>query len=253
MAKTFQDAAAANAVSPASGVKRERSGDEEQTRHVSPRTQEENDDEVESVLEKILLRTLRSDDDAVLANAVEELYYEMIDGTLAAKQKEFYQLGGHATTVRVMNERLASKSIQDYGIAVLRKACDKNDELKNAIARVKGIQAILEAMEKHERVLVWEGFGALWNLVVENEGNAELLVKKLDAMPFLVKMMNSYISDKDITERACGLLEALCGFKNLKKQIVSAKAKTALATAMDKHEEHAEIQEHAGAAMKLLL
>ena len=259
--KQFHKKAKTRTVSPPSGGKRERSNDEEEPpRRVLQRTQETNNDATEEKksMDDLVLHDLRSDDEEVLEKALFDLWlatYYVNDEKRAKNQRDFFQLGGHSIVVMIMDEYPHCKDLQERGIKVLMEASYENTELQTAIAKVKGIQAIVNAMKKYptDQGIIHAGLGALINLTANDEANAELLVKKLDAMPFVIERINASMHDEEVIERACGLLTILCAFRNLRKPILAAKALSALAQAIEHHHNNGDIHSSARKAMTKLM
>jgi hypothetical protein len=253
-------------VSP-SCVKRERVEDDEATRRVAQRTEtaqetEETEEELEEISEKtmikIVMNDLWSNNERTRELAMKQLVkylYEEDDEKMAEKQDAFFQVGGHLATVRVMKEHPNCKILQSGGLVVLMNATYKNASVETAVAKVEGIPAILAAMKKFssDEDVIQEGFGALANIVNENEANANLLVMELGGIPFLVEQMKEFQGDANVTYDACDMLESLSSFEHLRKVMVDAKAATALANAIERHGDNPDIQKLARKAMKQLL
>lgn len=141
------------------------------------------------------------------------------------------------------------------GIGVLSNASYKNPDSSIAVTKVKGIEAILAAMKRYplDENVQHSGLWCLRHLISTNEANANVLIMKLDGVPMIIETMSSFAESAEIARVACKLLKNLCRFEKLKKAIFSAKAATALASAIDKHQDHDEIQKFGREAIKLLL
>lgn len=120
-----------------------------------------------------------------------------------------------------------------------------------------GIQEILAIMERFASKIsvIREGFRALRNIVYSHEANADILVTKLGGIPFLAERMKEFHADEDAMKNACWMLRNLSCFEQLKKQIVDAKALSALASAFDfdGHKDNPDIQKPARQAILLLV
>jgi hypothetical protein len=124
-----------------------------------------------------------------------------------------------------------------------------------AVADFDDIQTILAAMKRcpSDQAVIRYGFGALSNVVIGNEANANHLVVKLGGIPFLLERMKEFRAEADVTTRACSMLLSLSDFEHLRKPIVNAKAITALAYAIERHGDEPSVQEYARKAMKQLM
>lgn len=153
-----------------------------------------------------------------------------------------------------MQKRPSNKLLQQSGIIVLLHASYRNDVLRRAIGKVEGIQSILKAMKNfsEERDVQFQGFQALVNLACEKP-NAEIIVTKLQGMPFILNKMEQYAEQEDILRWACELLKRLCHFNRLRRTIFEANAVETLANILNTHKGNIKIQKAAREAMKLLL
>jgi len=129
---------------------------------------------------------------------LQKLIVDIDEKTQAANQEAFYQLGGHLAVVTVMNRLIDchdddGKTVQEYAIRVLTNASYNNQELRTAIAKVRGMKAILATMNKclGEDQIIYEGLKALGNLC-RCEAIAERLVKTLCGAPFIVGRMKAF-------------------------------------------------------------
>lgn len=269
------DAATASRVSlsPPVRVKRVRWDIEEegqQTRRVNQQAggaaaaapqQEQPQHREEKSLETLLLDDLGSNNVHVLQETLSQLCKLLSDARnageheLKKRQAEFLQLGGHAAVIRVMKNHLQNEWIQRNGIGILAIVCYRNQEMKSAVGKARGIQAIVEGMRAHPlaRNLITYGIVALCNLSNGNEANATLLVNGLEAMPFIIERMSYFSGDETLTARACYLLDGLCLFAPLRKPILSANAGPALFTAIQTYEGSGTLQKHARAAVSILV
>jgi hypothetical protein len=120
-----------------------------------------------------------------------------------------------------------------------------------------GIQAILAIMGRFTSkiIVIRTGFRALRNIVHNHETNADILVTKLGGIPFLAERMKQFHTDADAMKNACWLLQNLSCFEQLRKQIVDAKALSALASAFDfdGHKDNPDIQKPARQAIFMLV
>jgi hypothetical protein len=248
MARTTEDAAA-KTVSPTSGIKRERSDDEEApTRQVSQRTSNNKTDEEPKSMVDIVTQTLRSDDEKVLENALGNLCKFIRDENSYYKpkknQNEFFQVGGHVVVVVVMNEHPNCKIIQEHGMQVLGEATSGNGTLSAAVAKIKGMQATLLAMRKYpkEREIQHQGLILLYNLIRNSAtGRAELLVE-LEGIPLILETMKGFPEDNAVVKAACDIWSKLCCGEKLRNKMFLANVASALATAIESHKDDDDIQ-----------
>lgn len=252
-----------------SSVKRERSDDEEEpARRVSQRTQANNGDEpAKPTMKQLVLKDLRSNDEAVLEKALTSLWKDELDVDswldsyeLAQKQKEFFNLGGHQVVIRVMNEHPNCESIQRQGIRVINNATYGNKELQSTIAEVDGMHAVIAAMKRFDSEINIQrkGLRALVNLIFQGEqeihkANAKLLVTELDGIPVILGAMKEFSDNERIVEEGCYVFESLCRLKEARKPILDADGLTALATATDSYKNNEDIRSEAGKAMEALI
>ena len=237
-------------------VKRERSEDEEEddeARRVNQRTGEvsaPHQQQEEKSMETLILDDLYNADEEVLTRALESIGNLLRlkngeeGGVRTMRQEEFLQLGGHAAIVRVMNANLPSALIQKNGACILLSFCLYNDRAREAVGKVRGIQAVVEAMKAHslERGVIHNGIGALINFTAANEVNATLLVTKLKAVPFIVERANHFSGDEMVTTAFVGLIKVLTGFAPLRKAILAANAGPALFNAINNFEGNNQLQ-----------
>jgi hypothetical protein len=253
----------------ARGVKRERTDhDGDQARRVNQRTGKEaaapeQHKEEEKSMETLVLDDLNSADEDFLADTLYKLLVLLrrkngeLLGNLSRRQAEFIQLGGHATVVRVMNAHRECITIQENGAGVLANLCSySNISAVETVGKVRGIQAVVEAMKAHplERDVIHKGIVALLNLSSGNEVNATLLVTKLEAMPFIVKRANDFLGDEAMTKSYCCLLDSLSKFILLRNSLLyNAKAAPVLALAMTNYRDNASIQKSTRTALRNLI
>lgn len=212
----------------------------------------------EASMVKIVLEDLRSSSVRTLELAMKKLgQYLYGNGVedVKDKQRAFYRVGGHVVVMRVMDEHPTRKILQVTGVGILMNASYKNYEIQTAVAKVKGIEAILAVMKAfpQEKVVIWSGFEALRNIVCAHEDNSDLLVTRLGGIPFLIGRMQEFQNDTDVMENACWMLKNLSCFEQLREPIANAKAVTTLGTAIEKHRDNAGIRKAAREAMKLLM
>jgi hypothetical protein len=225
---------------------------------VSEITVEDSKEIAEASMIKIVLEDLRSSSVRTLELAMKKLgQYLYGNGVedVKEKQKAFYRVGGHVVVVRCMEEHPKRQTLQIRGVGVLMNASHKNKEIQTAVAKVKGLQAILGAMEAFpsQQVVIWSGFEALRNIVVDHEPNAELLVMELQGIPFLIERMKEFQNDTIVMENACWMLKNLSCFEQLREAIADAHAVTTLGATIEKHRDNPGIRKAAREAMKLLM
>jgi hypothetical protein len=152
--------------------------------------------------------------------------------------------------------------IQLYGLIALKKATNsgasathQSASARTDVANVEGIQAILAAMERFpsDKNFIRNGFAALRTIIFGHESNAELLVTKIGAIPFLLEKMAEFKHDQDIMLCACTLLRNASRFEQLREAIVNADALLALGSAITNHKDNPNIQAATREAIKLLV
>jgi len=236
--------------------KRERSNVHESTGRGVSRQRIMEEGEVNKSLFDLVTRDLRSRNTAILEEALKQLrdaFNQKDDRKLAQNQDTFFALGAHATVVRVMSEHPDCKVLQEYGLRVFMGAMHKNNEVRDAVAKVNGMQVMLQAMKTYYAYQDIQFFGlkALKSLCYLT-ANSELLVYSLRAVPFIIETMNRYPRHAGITEVACGIFFEICCNKRLRTPLIASKAPSALATAYELHENHKQVQEAARRAMNIL-
>lgn len=232
----------------------ERPDDEEPTQRVAQRTKQEAS---ESMVD-ILTNDLWSDDVVVLRKAMTNLkatLFDEDDKISKESQKEFFQLGGHATVVRLMKEHLACKLVQYYSLLVLANAVYMtSDSCRIVLGKVKGIEAIVAAMKRYplDAGIQLRGLLCLHNMM--NEANAHVLVTTLNKSAFIVQRMKAFMGrgDDNVVQAACILLKSLSRFEVLRKHLVKAKAVTALGAIFESDKFSVETKRSAHEALNLL-
>lgn len=158
-------------------------------------------------------------------------YHDM----LVEKQREFLALRAHVKVFSVMLNHVDRKKIQEYGSFILMRATYKNPTLGNAISKGNGMKAIIVAMKMHpsQQSIQFFGLKTLQQLCYL-KANSEMLVDKLDAVPFLVEIMTKRFSnDASIVEATADVFYRLCCVERLRKKLRSFKVVSALAIAIE--------------------
>lgn len=245
-------------------LKRDRSDEDDESPSSSPdakrtarRISNAKEEQIGPSLAKLVLALLQTDDEAVLVKAIPNLLvalHEREQEKRLEKQQEFYQAGGHLAVVTVMHKHPHVQLLQQSGIIVLLHASYRNNVLRQAIGKVEGIQAILKAMKNFSQVrdVQFQGLQALVSLASEKP-NGEMMVVRLQAMPFLLDKMKQYSEEEEILRWSCELLKRLARFNRLRRTIFEANAVDTLVIVMNSHKENVKIQKAAREAMKLLL
>lgn len=176
-----------------------------------------------------------------LVDALWFLHHEFrtnYDHMLFVKQCEFLALHGQDRVFQVMLNNVDNYKIQEIGLFVLMNATYKNIELATAISKSSyGIKAIMVAMKMHptRRDVHFFGLKTLEQLCCCVKSNSDMLVDKLDAVPFLVEVLTTTFShNRDIVEVAADVLYQFCLVERLRKLLrCSFKVVGALATAIE--------------------
>jgi len=256
-------------VSPPVRVKREGSEDgQEETRRVAQRTEENQTangtlagpapviDAVASIKEYVKTVS-KSEDENVIKDNMEKLGDALFEEEQRAEKKRaFLCVGGPITIVTKLNKYKNNEYIESNGICVLVNATwkDMNNQLRSVIADVDGIEAIVEAMTIHSAssVIQRRGLMALRNISILEE-NAEKLVLEIGIIPMIIQVMTMFSDNVEVTTIACDLLKKLGSYEKLHKSMVDANVLSALARAIEQHENNEEVQRRARRAMKQLL
>jgi hypothetical protein len=256
-------------VSPPVRVKREGSEDgQEETRRVAQRTEENQTangtlagpapviDAVASI--NGYVKTIsKSDNENVIKDTMIKLADSLSEeDQRPEKKRAFLSVGGPITIVTKLDKYTNNEYIESNGIRVLINATwkDVNNQLRSAIADVDGIEAIVEAMTIHSASseIQRRGLSALRNISILKE-NAEKLVLEIEIIPMIIQTMTIFSDDVEVTTKACGLLKKLSSYEKLHKPMVDAKVVSALARAIEEHENNEDIQHRARKAIKQLL
>jgi hypothetical protein len=170
------------------------------------------------------------------------------------KQTAFFRLCGQAFVVRVMEEHLTCEIIQVHGIRALANASYMNGVNQDGVASVGGIRAILAGAHQFalERKVIGNAFIALIN-ILPIAATANILVREIGGVPFLVGRMNAFRTDADVMKVACHMFEILSHFGHLRHHIVDAGALETLGYVFRHHKSHPEIQHVARESMKRLV
>jgi hypothetical protein len=240
-------------------IKRERSEDDESVRHITPRTEHGEEEEVdEKAMVKIVAKILLSDDEGILEQALKRLGKYLVginDAGSTEKQKAFSRVGGHFAIVMVLKRYPDCRGLQICGIGVLANALNKDASLRTVVAELGGIQTILAAMRRFPSHywVIRNGFAALCNIVSDHATNADLLVTKIGQVPFLLERMKEFQAEADVMQSACYLMWNLSHFEQLRRPIADAQAATALAAVFDRHRSTPAIRQAARKTMVNLL
>ena len=256
-------------VSPPVRVKREGSEDgQEETRRVAQRTEENQTangtlagpapviDAVASI--NGYVKTIsKSDNENVIKDTMIKLADSLSEEEQRPEKKRaFLCVGGPITIVTKLDKYTNNEYIESNGIRVLINATwkDVNNQLRSAIADVDGIEAIVEAMTIYSASseIQRRGLSALRNISILKE-NAEKLVLEIEIIPMIIQTMTIFSDDVEVTTKACGLLKKLSSYEKLHKPMVDAKVVSALARAIEEHENNEDIQRRARKAIKQLL
>ena len=253
--------------SPARATKRSRRGGRDRPGRDNGRqtknTEEEEKDEEEVTLETLVLEKLPSDNEEVLVESLRKIYTcYLYDDQGKKNVREFKDLGGHNALVRAMNEHKGSREVQlnAMGVLIGASAYSVSVSIRTCIGKVKGIQAIFAAMQQfpEDEELFQDGLRALMNLCDDNFQNAECLVAKLVALPFLIAQSKKLVELADrwvgklLADSASGLLVNLSNFDQLHRLIIEAKGLSFLSNALEKHPDDLLIQKYTRQAISKL-
>jgi len=102
-------------------------------------------------LEELVTIDLRCDNERAVEEALKQLraiFHESDDRRLEKKQSEFFSLGSHATVIQAMIDHPDHKVIQNFGLRVLMSAMHRNNEMKRAVVKVKGMHVVIATMKQ---------------------------------------------------------------------------------------------------------
>jgi hypothetical protein len=243
-------------------IKRERTRDEEPARRVAQRTEPFQVFESAShvVMAKLILEDLWCNDVMTLEKAMKRLGQYLYrpgsdDENFAKKQKFFFQVSGHLAVVRVMKQNPNHKMLQIRSLGLLWNAAGDNPKCQTSIAKAEGMHGTLAAMTRFrdDKFIIHLGFGALHGITCNHGANADLLVRSIGGIPFLLEQMTAFKDNQHITLRACQMLRNFCRCPALRNLVFEANAVTALAAAIDGHKDNPHIQQAARSTMKHLV
>jgi hypothetical protein len=187
----------------------------------------------------IVNQDLKSTDATVVEEGLKLLKTELwiqCKRKLAGKQQEFLDVDGAACVIRVMlqSPNNLNKNIQENGLRVLTSATHCNDDVRLAVSKANGMQAMIMAMKTHRlnQTIHFFGIKAIKNLCYL-ESLSHLFVHRLGAVPFLVDIMKKFAKDPNISKVSCELVLLLCQNKKLRKLLLAANVASALAAAAE--------------------
>lgn len=172
--------------------KRELSDTEETLpRRVSRRKDDEMDDaevkQQKRTMEELVTCDLRSNNERTIEramNQLQQIVHDRDDRRLEKKQNEFFSLGSHAIVVRVMMENPDHTNIQSFGLRVLMGAMHRNNEMRSAVVKVKGMHVVIAAMKTRSSCRDVQYFG-LKALKVSRLGIFKAITSCSHSSPFL--------------------------------------------------------------------
>lgn len=257
-------------VSPSTGSKHERAEDEEETRRVSQRV-DENETTAEGEHENVCPLTSikecikgisRSHDstDFIRENLMilSGCLGKEVKHSYRTKHEVFLNVGGPLIVVNVLRKYLQDRTIQEHGMMILAKMTPFGDErVSTAVADVDGISVVLETISKYyaTKRIQMDGLITLYNVGYGQEA-VKMIVREADGIPVIIESMDMHLTDDEVVEKAVKLLNRLVSnrsSKDIRKAMVKAKAASALSRAIEEHEDNENIQKVARQAMKSLM
>ena len=205
-------------------------------------------------LADIIRRELWSPDPVTVEDSLKKL-----SDLAATEAATIARTGGLLAVVQSMEHHHDHTGIQIAACKALEKlALDHENEV--AIAEVGGLEAILNAMTTHfdDQSVQEAAWSALWNLTCHN-GDTTLddPDSSIDDFPsemqLLVNCMVAHADSAPVQSNACGTLANLCQSPDRFQAMRKAGGLVAIATALEKHWDNAEVRQEASYAMISLL
>lgn len=230
------------------GVKREHLDDDEKERprHVLQRTDNGTDFKDETQSLKLLLKDLhRGDEDALektLKQVWDILYQDGNDAYQMKKAQDFFNFGGHASVVSLMENHSHCESIQEYGVSVIHVVIYQNVHIANTVQKADGVEVVMGAMKRfgNNREIQYRGLYALYDMFPGN-ASARTLAVDQNVISIILDSIKEFPNDVEIVLLGCKLLLSLCRIKKLLKPIFDTNALTTLANVRDSHKENKKI------------
>jgi hypothetical protein len=223
------------------------------------------DDSKVSLLHKILVTDLWSYDSSVVKKGLVRL----VNMCLLANNSEHNECslvrraGGQLAIVGALKRWYADPGIQSQGFMVLAICGLKSNRFWDSAREVGALELILTAMKNYPNdVAVLEAACAALQQAALFQENAKRIVTASngEGVKSLVATMKKFQWSVDLQKYACGVLDRLGKWDELKVPVVEAGALVALATAIETHKAEGtnetkdikDIQESARSALKRL-
>lgn len=177
----------------------------------------------------MLLKLVCEDDEDVVANALKQIYGDD-DWPSSEANRKFFDLGGPFAVVSAINKYPRSKTVQSYGFHALWKYIGNEtvvtEEHKATLVSLYGIEAVLGAFTRFrfDEDVVLSGLVFLESMSEDSKMVAEYIIKKVVAVPFIVKITTNFPDHSDITHEGCYLLHNLSQFEEFNEALLEAKA-----------------------------
>jgi hypothetical protein len=147
------------------------------------------------------------------------------------------------------------KMLQINSLGILWNVAGETPKYQTIIAMMQGIEVTLAAMKSFpcDKFVIHFGFGVLNGITCDHGANADLLVRSIGGIPFLLNRMTEFKANQLIVLRACQMLRNLSCCRLLRNLMFEASAVTALAAAIDGHKDNPAIQQAARSTIKRLI
>lgn len=192
-----------------------------------------------SPIQKILLIDLMSNDQAVVEQGLTklaDLCYELANNK-EANRDTVLKAGGHLGIVAAMRKWRHVRRIQSEGCRSLQNAA-MSQSFREATSEVRALEAVLWAIKNYPNDSSVQGLGcgALAGLCCLKQ-NATHFVNVLKGTPLIIAAMQTFQDNAAVQKWACWALSSLAAREELRKPLIEAGARRALANAIDTHQD----------------
>jgi len=167
------------------------------------------------------------------------------------QQPKLTAAGGVGATITAMTNHEANVEVQEQGCIVLHNLGSSNASSKTKIASLRGIQAIVKAMDEHLECESLQ-LHAIWALqvLIPNRTNQDIMAAS-GGIEQLLKGLNKFPMSPAIQDRGCRALGNLAySHAENQKKIMDEQGFGAVLDAMATHQGVQAVQEHGCRALK---
>jgi hypothetical protein len=165
-------------------------------------------------------------------------------------------MGGHAILIATMKRWSKTPKIQANSCVCMQNIMSNYSEAKHSFAMIGGMEAVMVTMCNfpHSAQIHNFGCGALNNYISGIDEQAKQMANRfvhlLEGIELLIYIMQEFLQNARLQERACRLFLSLCSFEDCKETLRKKGAISAVATAIDNHVDDTGVQHWGDAFMK---